>query len=261
MGPSTTLARAFSGYVDLNVQHSTTSDVPRFDVPTTRWVEPGNGQSGFTVLRSGRWWQPRPSRSVRGQAVWTTMARATRPFLNRGSNVDLVRIGGHPIGTRRRVGIEFCASRSAGNVLGGGVGCPMERCDFHGVVSDIETGDRCGRLDSLCRRWVDHVDVGGVWGRRADPGAKGRADAGAVQPCRGPRHLWTQRGWISPSVSSTKQGAVTGSASWSARGGRPQFHPEFLASGFVIPTSTTWARFGRRTVLCWCPTWTWPRNT
>ena len=67
-------ARIPSGYVDVNVQHSTTSNVPRFDVTndvaggTRKWAEWSYGPQERTMVAATA------SRSVRGQAVWTTMA-------------------------------------------------------------------------------------------------------------------------------------------------------------------------------------------
>ena len=230
-------ARIPSGYVDVNVQHSTTSNVPRFDVTndvaggTRKWAEWSYGPQERTMVAATA------SRSVRGQAVWTTMAsyqaisesRIKRRFgqdwrTTQLEHVDVWGLNSVLRGQRREVSWEAGLDGQWNGVTSTASSLNLETgavaADWTRYADGGSTMLTWGGFGSASRSWGKHT---GRWGARYSHAAV--------------HSTFLDTTWLDLPVREFNQskGAVTGSASWSAKW-TSQFQTlTSLASGFRHP--------------------------
>jgi hemoglobin/transferrin/lactoferrin receptor protein len=229
--------RSRRGHAELNVQHSTTGDVPRFDVQNDvsgdlpKWAEWNYGpQERTLVALSG-------SRALRGGAVWSTLAsyqaveesRIKRRFGQdwRVTQLEELEVWGatstlrgHRRGVTWEAGMDgqwndVTSTASALNLVTDSVTADLTRYADGG--SSMETW---GGFASAKRSWGDHTARLGVRYSRA-----------AV------RATFDDTTWLDLPVAKFDQarGAWTGSASWTGPLTPSLRATSSLASGFRHP--------------------------
>ena len=181
-------AKVPRGYVDVNVQHSTTSDVPRFDVfndvagGVQKWAEWSYGPQKRTLFATNL------VQGIRG-AVWQTMAsyqaveesRIKRRFgqddrITQRENLDVWGVTSVVRGQRRNVDWETGVDGQWNDVASAATALNL--------VTGVTQADLTRYADGgpRCARWVHLV-------RPVGPGASHVAGRRAVQPRRGAFHL------------------------------------------------------------------------
>ena len=225
------------GSIDLNVQHSTTTDVPRFDVRNDeaggmpKWAEWSYGPQERTLVSAGL------SQSIWSRTVWTTMAsyqaisesRIKRRFgqdarITQLEDVDVWGLTSVLRGNRRGISWEsgvdaqwndVSSTASAFNLTSGSVSPDLTRYADGG--SQMTTW---GGFGSAGKKWGQNTVRAGLRYSHASVSAS-----------------FVDTTWLDLPVRDFNQakGALTGSASWMGQV-TPRLHAlSSLASGFRHP--------------------------
>ena len=229
-------AKVPRGYVDVNVQHSTTSDVPRFDVfndvagGVQKWAEWSYGPQKRSLFATNL------VQGIRG-AVWQTMvsyqaveeSRIKRRFgqddrITQRENLDVWGVTSVVRGQRRNVDWEagvdgqWNAVASAATALSLVTG--VTQSDLTRYADGGSMMRTLGAFGSARRTWGPHTLRGGV-----------RYSHAAVHS------TFLDTTWLDLPVRTFDQskGALTGSASWSAKWSSQLQTLSSLSSGFRHP--------------------------
>ena len=225
------------GSIDLNIQHSTTTDVPRFDVRNDvagglpKWAEWSYGPQERTLVSAAS------SQNLWGRTVWTTMAsyqaisesRIKRRFgqdarITQLEDVDVWGLTSVLRGNRRGISWEsgvdaqwndVTSTASALNLVTGGVSPDLTRYADGG--SSMTTW---GGFGSAAKTWGQNTVRAGLRYSHASLSA-----------------TFLDTTWLDLPVRDFDQakGALTGSASWTGQV-TPRLHAlTSLASGFRHP--------------------------
>ena len=225
------------GSVDLNVQHSTTTDVPRFDVRNDvaggmpKWAEWSYGPQERTLVSASL------SRSLWGRTVWNTMAsyqaisesRIKRRFgqgarITQLEDVDVWGLTSVLRGNRRGISWES------------GVDAQWNDVTSTASALDLVTGNvspdltRYADGGSSMTTWGGFGSVGKTWGQHT-------VRVGLRYSHASVSATFLDTTWLDLPVRDFDQakGALTGSASWTGQV-TPRLHAlTSLASGFRHP--------------------------